>query len=124
MAYPGYNFTGWNTAADGSGTNYSDGASFPFSANTTLYAQWLANTSTAYVPASNTVTKINLSTFTVVGSLAVGEAYSIAIDNTSTYAYVPSFWYNTITKINLSTFTVVGSLIWPWPLTIRPPTPT
>lgn len=43
----GYTFSGWNTAANGSGTAYADGASFPFSANTTLYAQWsatLANT--------------------------------------------------------------------------------
>jgi uncharacterized repeat protein (TIGR02543 family) len=40
----GYTFAGWNTAANGSGTTYLDGASFPFSANTTLYAQWTANT--------------------------------------------------------------------------------
>ena len=43
----GYTFSGWNTAANGSGTAYADGASFSFSANTTLYAQWtatLANT--------------------------------------------------------------------------------
>ncbi len=37
----GYVFNGWNTAANGSGTAYADGASFPFSAvATTLYAQW------------------------------------------------------------------------------------
>ena len=36
----GFTFAGWNTAADGSGTSYSDSASFPFTANTTLYAQW------------------------------------------------------------------------------------
>lgn len=43
----GYTFAGWNTAANGSGTTYTDGASYPFTANTTLYAQWtavLANT--------------------------------------------------------------------------------
>jgi uncharacterized repeat protein (TIGR02543 family) len=37
----GYAFAGWNTAADGSGTDYADGATFPFSADDTLYAQWL-----------------------------------------------------------------------------------
>lgn len=42
----GYTFAGWNTAADGSGTAYADGASFPFSANTTLYAQWTATLAT------------------------------------------------------------------------------
>lgn len=42
----GYTFAGWNTAADGSGTAYADGASFPFSANATLYAQWTATLAT------------------------------------------------------------------------------
>jgi uncharacterized repeat protein (TIGR02543 family) len=34
-------FTGWNTAADGTGTNYSAGAALTVTANVTLYAQWL-----------------------------------------------------------------------------------
>ena len=38
-----YNFAGWNTAADGSGTAYADAATFPFSTDTTLYAQWTAD---------------------------------------------------------------------------------
>jgi len=38
----GFTFAGWNTAANGSGTTYLDGASFPFTSNTTLYAQWTA----------------------------------------------------------------------------------
>ncbi|BAU99785.1 InlB B-repeat-containing protein [Aurantimicrobium minutum] len=45
----GYTFTGWNTAADGTGTAYADGASYPFGSSTTLYAQWtsvLAKTGT------------------------------------------------------------------------------
>ncbi len=38
----GYAFTGWNTASDGTGTPYKDGASYYFAyTNTaTLYAQW------------------------------------------------------------------------------------
>lgn len=36
----GYNFTGWNTAADGTGTSYADGATVNLTENTTLYAQW------------------------------------------------------------------------------------
>ncbi|MBO6284826.1 MAG: InlB B-repeat-containing protein, partial [Bacilli bacterium] len=38
-----YIFSGWNTAADGSGTGYAPGATFEISANTTLYAQWAAD---------------------------------------------------------------------------------
>jgi uncharacterized repeat protein (TIGR02543 family) len=40
----GYLFSGWNTAANGAGTAYSDGASYPFTASVTLYAQWTADT--------------------------------------------------------------------------------
>ena len=36
----GYTFAGWNTAANGTGTAYANDASYPFSASTTLYAQW------------------------------------------------------------------------------------
>jgi uncharacterized repeat protein (TIGR02543 family) len=38
----GYTFTGWNTAADGSGTDYAAGASYTVDAAVTLYAQWTA----------------------------------------------------------------------------------
>ena len=41
----GYTFTGWNTAANGGGTSYAPGFSFVIpAANTTLFAQWFANT--------------------------------------------------------------------------------
>jgi len=39
----GYTFAGWNAAANGSGTGYADGASYGFTANATLYAQWTIN---------------------------------------------------------------------------------
>jgi uncharacterized repeat protein (TIGR02543 family) len=40
----GYTFEGWNTAADGSGTDYSDGDDYPLptTGTDTLYAQWTA----------------------------------------------------------------------------------
>ncbi|HLX78142.1 MAG TPA: InlB B-repeat-containing protein [Acidimicrobiales bacterium] len=41
---PGYSFLGWNTAANGSGTSYGNGAAYPFTASVTLYARWKANT--------------------------------------------------------------------------------
>jgi uncharacterized repeat protein (TIGR02543 family) len=37
----GYLFAGWNTAADGTGTNYVGGDTFNITQNTTLYANWL-----------------------------------------------------------------------------------
>ena len=35
-----YDFAGWNTKADGTGTAYADKTTIAVSANTTLYAQW------------------------------------------------------------------------------------
>jgi len=42
-----YTFTGWNTAANGTGYAYDDTAVYSFTTDTTLYAQWRANR-TAY----------------------------------------------------------------------------
>lgn len=38
----GYSFTGWNTLANGTGTAFADAASFAFTADQTLFAQWSA----------------------------------------------------------------------------------
>ena len=40
LAKSEFTFTGWNTAANGSGTSYSQGNTFTINANTILYAQW------------------------------------------------------------------------------------
>ncbi len=39
----GYSFLNWNTAADGTGESYADGAAVNLTENTTLYAQWEDN---------------------------------------------------------------------------------
>ena len=39
----GYNFLNWNTAANGTGNSYADGATVNLTENTTLYAQWEDN---------------------------------------------------------------------------------
>jgi len=40
LAYSGKTFGGWNTQANGGGTNYLAGATFIVSGNVTLYAKW------------------------------------------------------------------------------------
>lgn len=50
----GYTFNGWNTASDGSGTDYSSGQSYTTDANLTLYAKWTANTYTVVYNKNNT----------------------------------------------------------------------
>ncbi|WP_350356257.1 InlB B-repeat-containing protein [Cohnella hashimotonis] len=49
LAKTGYTFAGWNTQADGSGTDYAAGASFTMgTADVTLYAKWTKNPVPAY----------------------------------------------------------------------------
>lgn len=50
----GYTFNGWNTKADGSGTNYAAGATYSANAGITLYAKWKANTYTVSYNANGT----------------------------------------------------------------------
>lgn len=47
----GYTFNGWNTASDGSGTNYASGAVITPSADITLYAKWVVAFTTPTCPA-------------------------------------------------------------------------
>ena len=53
---PGYAFTGWNTASDGSGSNYSAGANYTLSGSVTLYAQWKSPESTTVLLPSSGAT--------------------------------------------------------------------
>lgn len=42
LVVTGFTFSGWNTAANGSGTQYSPGNTFVINANAILYARWVA----------------------------------------------------------------------------------
>ena len=53
MTRTGYTFTGWNTAANGSGTPYVAGDYYSSDANLTLYAQWQINTYTVTFDGNN-----------------------------------------------------------------------
>jgi len=46
LAKTGHTFNGWNTATDGSGDHYDEGATYTTNAALTLYAEWTANTYT------------------------------------------------------------------------------
>ncbi|MCJ7790595.1 MAG: putative Ig domain-containing protein, partial [Candidatus Atribacteria bacterium] len=82
----GYTFGGWNTAADGSGTNQAAGSSFNMgTANVTLYAQWTANPTytltTAVDPASS-------GTVTGAGSYDAGVTANITATPIGDYEFV------------------------------------
>ena len=85
----GYSFAGWNTASDGSGTSYADGASYSFTADATLYARWSA-TSNAVTYNANGGTgapadgsALTGSTFTVSSSAPTRSGYTFAGWNTA-----------------------------------------
>jgi hypothetical protein len=69
-------FTSWNTAANGSGTRYTDGAIYPFTSSVTLYAQWmLVNTGPTLLPLGITATSGTISfggSFTPSASVTAG----------------------------------------------------
>ena len=54
----GYTFGGWNTAADGNGTDRAAGSQFNITANTTLFAKWVAKTLTSIRAADGTPNKV------------------------------------------------------------------
>jgi len=50
----GYRFIDWNSAANGSGASYGNGATYSFASSTTLYARWKKNKKVAPPPPKNT----------------------------------------------------------------------
>ena len=80
----GFTFSGWNTAANGSGTAYADGASYPFTADATMFAQWTAlpnhtvifnnngGTGTMANEVHNVATALTTDTFTRAGYTLLG----------------------------------------------------
>ena len=66
----GYSFVNWNSAANGSGTSYSNGATYGFGSNITLYAQWSATSAPVVTlsPTSQVVLSGTTATFTASAS--------------------------------------------------------
>ncbi|MGI6756282.1 MAG: DUF7601 domain-containing protein [Atopobiaceae bacterium] len=74
----GYNFTGWNTKADGTGTAYADGATISsITAPLTLYAQWAA-IDTSVTPVDGTFTlKLKAGEKATFTNLPAGTTYQV-----------------------------------------------
>lgn len=84
----GHAFGGWNTQANGEGTNYSAGDTFEITANTTLYAKWNPYTITAQSNNSNYGT-VSLTGKVITGSPNSGyryasPAYTVDPENSAT----------------------------------------
>ena len=67
LSRTGYTFDGWNTQADGNGTDYTPGTTFNISSSVTLYAKWAVEY-LAYNTGSQQFETRTASTYTVVNS--------------------------------------------------------
>ena len=99
LAKTGCTFSGWNTQADGFGTNYAAGATFTITENTTLYAQWTAYTVTWTINP------------TAGGSLSATSGNSTTVSPDAAYTYgTPAYTVTSGTATvsqNGNTFTAV-----------------
>jgi uncharacterized repeat protein (TIGR02543 family) len=94
LSDPGYTFVGWNTAADGSGTEYAAGATYVFSSNQILYAQWSPDTFTVTYSFDGGVATLSASNY-VVGTAA------LALPNPTFPGNIFDGWFSTETGGNL-----------------------
>jgi uncharacterized repeat protein (TIGR02543 family) len=111
MSKSGFVFNGWNTLANGTGTAYADGASYPFSASATLYAQWVvptktvtfdANGGTGSLAAQTSYVTVNLTTNTnaITKSGYTFNGWNTAANGTGTaYANSASFAFTANTTL-------------------------
>jgi uncharacterized repeat protein (TIGR02543 family) len=72
FARTGYAFVGWNTAANGYGIPYKNGATYPFVISTNLYAQWKKNE--VAPPPTTTTTTTTIPGGVMIGPFASGSS--------------------------------------------------
>jgi|GEM_PF-592835 len=78
----GYNFVGWNTEANGTGTPYTENSTFSMGdSDVTLYAKWKGNT---IVTAVDAISDMNVANGTTIDSIGLPTTVNIIIDGLST----------------------------------------
>lgn len=65
LARTGYTFDGWNTKADGTGTDIATSGTFTISDNITLYAKWVSDASCEATPSLGTPTLTGITSSTI-----------------------------------------------------------
>jgi hypothetical protein len=94
FTYSGYTFNDWNTVAGGTGTSYANGATYPFTASVTLYAQWTGSPPSVTTGAATSVTsstatlngRVNPNGYTTTYYFEYGTTTSYGTTTTSTSA--------------------------------------
>lgn len=85
MTRSGYSFNGWNTAADGTGTDYAPASSISMSdGNVTLYAKWTTETLPTYAITPSAGTG---------GTISPGSLTNVTQGNSLTFTITPDSGY-------------------------------
>jgi len=84
-----YTFAGWNTANDGTGTNYNGGSTYTPTGDITLYAKWVENKAVISI----TVEEIEEGVTTNAGAIVISrtgaaKTRTITVDNPSDYSSI------------------------------------
>ncbi|MDR0685797.1 MAG: InlB B-repeat-containing protein [Spirochaetaceae bacterium] len=93
LAYSGKTFTGWNTAANGSGAGYAAEAGFTVNGNTAFYAQWANEPVTP--PGATLAEKFAY----IAGRADDGAVYDIEVSDT-VYIYECGYGFHSGTECN------------------------
>jgi uncharacterized repeat protein (TIGR02543 family) len=83
-----YTFGGWNTNAEGTGTNYSASFSYTVTADITLYAKWIAEGTTTYTVTFNANGGSNVQAQTVASGEKAAEPQNVTRND-----YYLAGWY-------------------------------
>lgn len=105
MTRTGYTFSGWNTSANGTGTAYQAGDTFPMNGTTQLFAQWRSSvTYNANTPTTGTAPTDNTSYAPGATITILGNTGNLALTN-----YVFGGW-NTLANGNGTTYPPADTL--------------
>ena len=108
----GYNFTGWNTAADGTGKAYADGAEFTASLDKSedviLYAQWALPVIGDLTEMQDFAKLTEAGKASVLASMTPGQQYQLQDNRDQTLYYIAKLadghvWMTQNLDLNLST---------------------
>lgn len=72
----GFAFAGWNTAADGTGTDYAEGGTYLADEAATLYAQWTRTNIPVYVNADGQICQVDKAYANVGGVIVECDVYA------------------------------------------------